>query len=69
MHCVEISYAVLVVLNWVFPVDMLVGAAGPVGIKINNHHYTVSWGMNHVSLAEFAVAQDLFHAYVAVYYK
>ncbi|MDE2941912.1 MAG: hypothetical protein OXP10_06185 [Chloroflexota bacterium] len=69
VHSVEVGYGYLAALSWVFLGNMLVGAASPLGIRINNRYYTVSWGVVHVSLAAVTVVLGLFHAYIAVYYK
>ncbi len=69
VHSVEVGYGYLAALSWVFLGNMLVGAASPLGIRINNRYYTVSWGVAHVSLAAVTVVLGLFHAYIAVYYK
>ena len=69
VHSVEVGYGYLAVLSCVFLGNMLVGAASPLGIRISNRYYTVSWGVAHVSLAAVTVVLGLFHAYIAVYYK
>ena len=69
VHSVEIGYGYLAALSWVFLVNMLVGAASPLGVRINNRYYTASWGVLHVSLAALTVFLGLFHVYIAVYYK
>ena len=69
VHSVEIGYGYLAALSWVILGNMLVGAASPLGTKVNNRYYTVSWGVIHMSLAAFTVVPGLFHAYIAVYYK
>ena len=69
VHSVEIGYGYLAALSWVILGNMLVGAASPLGIEVNNRYYTVSWEVIHVSLAAFTVVPGLFHAYIAVYYK
>ena len=69
VHSVEIGYGYLAALSWVFLVNMLVGAASPLGVRINNRYYTASWGVLHVCLAALTIVLGLFHAYIAVYYK
>ena len=69
VHSVEIGYGYLAALSWVFLGNMLVGAASPVGIRVDNRYYTISWGVLHVSLAALTAVLGLFHAYIAVYYK
>lgn len=69
IHSVEIGYGYLMALSWIFLGNMLVGAASPLGIKVKNRYYTVSWGFIHVSLAALTGIMGLFHAYIAVYYK
>lgn len=69
LHSIEIGYGYLAALSWIFLVNMLVGAASPLGVRINNRYYTASWGIVHVSLAALTVLLGLFHAYIAVYYK
>ena len=69
VHSVEIGYGYMAALSWVFLVNMLVGAASPLGVRINNRCYTASWGVLHVLLAALTVVLGLFHAYIAAYYK
>ena len=69
VHSVGIGYGYLAALSWVFLVNMLVGAASPLGVRINNRYYTASWGAVHVTLAAATVVLGLFHAYIAMYYK
>ena len=69
LHSIEIGYGYLAALSWIFLGNMLVGAASPLGIKVNNRYYTASWGVLHVSLAALTVVLALLHAYIAVYYK
>ncbi len=69
LHSVEIGYGYLAMLSWIFLGNMLVGAASPLGIKVNNRYYTASWGVVHVSMAALTVVLALLHAYIAVYYK
>lgn len=69
VHSVEIGYGYLAVLSWLFLANMLIGAASPLGVRINNRYYTASWGTLHVLLAAATVILALFHAYIAVYYK
>ena len=68
VHGVEVGYGYMAAPSWVFLRSMLVGAASPLGIKLNNLYYTVSWRVAHVSLAALAVVKGLFHAYIAVCY-
>ena len=69
IHSVQIGYGYLAILGWLFLGSILIGIANPVGIRIRNRYYRVSWVTIHVMLAVLTVVLGLFHAYIAFYYK
>ncbi len=68
-HSVQTGYGYLAILSWVFLGNLLVGSVSPVGLRVRSRAYMACWGAIHVTLAVFAVALGLYHAYIAVYYK
>ena len=69
IHSTQIGYGYLAVLSWLFLGSIVIGMANPVGMRIRNRPYRVSWLLVHVMLASLIVVLALFHAYIALYYK
>ena len=69
VHSMQIGYGYLAVLSWIFLGSVVIGMANPVGIRIRNRLYRVSWLATHVMLASLIAVLALFHAYIALYYK
>ena len=69
LHSVEVGYGYAGLLTWVFLGSVLVGLAGPFGLRMRNAIYHDVWVAAHLLLASFLGVLILLHAYLALYYE